>query len=103
MGLRPRAVSEQADMSRVQVVEYDAEWPAIFERVRAYVWPAVSGIALSVEHVGSTAVQGLSAKPVIDACIVVALREDVPACIERLAGIGYVHRGNLDVPDREAF
>ena len=103
MGLRPRAVSEQSDMSRVQVVEYDAEWPAIFEQVRAYVWPAVSGIALSVEHVGSTSVQGLSAKPVIDACIVVASREDVPACIERLAGIGYVHRGNLDVPDREAF
>lgn len=90
-------------MNRVQVVEYDPEWPGVFEQIRSYVWPAVSDIALNVEHVGSTAVQGLSAKPVIDVRVVVAAREDVPACIERLAGIGYVHRGTLGVPDREAF
>jgi GrpB-like predicted nucleotidyltransferase (UPF0157 family) len=90
-------------MSRVQVVAYDAAWPDLFERIRAYVWPAVREIARSVEHVGSTAVPGLSAKPVIDACIVVDSREDVPACIERLETIGYRHKGNLGVPDREAF
>ena len=90
-------------MKRVQVIDYDPEWPRIFERVRSYVWPAVRDIALSVEHVGSTSVPGLRAKPVIDACIVVASSKDVPACIERLASIGYVHRGNLGVPEREAF
>lgn len=90
-------------MKRVQVVEYDPEWPGIFEQIRSYVWPAVSETALTIEHVGSTAVPGLKAKPVIDACIVVASRADLPACIERLASIGYVHRGNLGVPDREAF
>jgi GrpB-like predicted nucleotidyltransferase (UPF0157 family) len=40
---------------------------------------------------------------VIDACIVVASREDVPVCIERLANVGYIHRGNRGVPEREAF
>jgi len=60
-------------------------------------------MAVNVEHVGSTAVQGLSGKPVIDACVVVASRGDVPGCIERLARIGYVHKGDLGVPDREAF
>ena len=90
-------------MSEVQVVDYDPEWSTIFERIHSYVWPAVSGIALNVEHVGSTAVQGLRAKPMIDACIVVASRQDVTVCIERLTNIGYVHRGNLGVPDREAF
>ena len=90
-------------MKKVQVVEYNPEWPEIFERIRSYVWPAVSEIALTIEHVGSTSVPGLKAKPVIDACIVVASREDLAACIERLARIGYVHRGNLGVPDREAF
>jgi len=98
-----RAAGRQADMSRVQVVEYDPDWPGIFEQVRSYVWPAVRDIALKVEHVGSTSVPGLRAKPVIDACLVVASREDVPICIERLAKIGYVHRGNLGVPEREAF
>src|SRR5262245_23111006 len=90
-------------MNRVQVVESNPEWPGIFEQVRAYVWPAVGDIALNVKHIGSTSVRGLRAKPVIDACIVVASREEVPVCIDRLASIGYVHRGNLGVPDREAF
>lgn len=90
-------------MNRVQVVDYDQEWLGAFERVRSYVWPAVRDIALSIEHVGSTSVPGLKAKPVIDLCTVVLSRKEVPACIERLASIGYVHRGNLGVPDREAF
>lgn len=90
-------------MSRIRVVDYDPAWPGIFEQVRAYVWPAVKDVALNVEHVGSTAVSGLRAKPVIDACIVVAAKRDVPVCIERLASIGYVHRGDLGVPEREAF
>ena len=90
-------------MNRVDVVAYDPEWPQIFERIRSYVWPAVRGVAIDVEHVGSTSVPGLRAKPVIDACIVAATSGDIQACIERLASIGYVHRGNLGVPEREAF
>jgi GrpB-like predicted nucleotidyltransferase (UPF0157 family) len=90
-------------MKRVHVAEYDPEWPRIFERIRSYVWPAVCDVAIEVEHVGSTSVPGLKAKPVIDACIVVPSSREVQACIERLASIGYVHRGNLGVPEREAF
>jgi GrpB-like predicted nucleotidyltransferase (UPF0157 family) len=90
-------------MKKVQVVEYNPEWPETFERVRSYVWPAVADVALNVEHVGSTSVQGLSAKPVIDVCIVVASRKEVVPCIERLGKIGYVHQGILGVPDRDAF
>lgn len=90
-------------MNRVRVVAYDPEWPRIFERIRAYAWPAVRDVAIDVEHVGSTAVPGLMAKPVIDACVVVASSQEVQACIERLASIGYAHRGTLGVPDREAF
>jgi GrpB-like predicted nucleotidyltransferase (UPF0157 family) len=92
-----------ADMNRVHVVAYDPQWPWIFEQIRAHVWPAVRDVAIDVEHVGSTSVPGLMAKPVIDACIVVASRSEVQVCIDRLAGIGYVHRGNLGVPEREAF
>ena len=92
-----------SDMSRVEVREYDPEWPHTFEQIRARVWPAVQHAALSLEHVGSTAVPGLRAKPVIDACIVVASRRDIPHVVKGLAKIGYVHRGDLGVPDREAF
>ena len=46
---------------------------------------------------------GLAAKPIIDMTVVVAGRGDVPLTIERLATLGYCHRGNLGIEDREAF
>ena len=90
-------------MPRVEVKMYDPEWPRTFERIRAHVWPAVQHAAMSLEHVGSTAVPGLRAKPVIDACIVVASPRDIPFVVKALTRIGYVHRGELGVPDRQAF
>lgn len=90
-------------MKEVVVVDYDPDWPARFEELRSLIWPAICDVALSVEHVGSTAVPGLRAKPVIDACIVVATRELVRPAVGRVESLGYVHRGTLGVPDREAF
>ncbi len=55
-----------------------------------------------VEHVGSTAVPGLAAKPVLDIDVVVPAG-DVDAAVAALESAGYVHRGDLGVPDREAF
>ncbi len=90
-------------MSRVEVHAYDSEWPRSFEQIHAHVWPVVQHAAMSLEHVGSTSVPGLPAKPVIDACIVVASRRDIPHVVKALAKVGYAHRGDLGVPDREAF
>jgi GrpB-like predicted nucleotidyltransferase (UPF0157 family) len=90
-------------MSRVEVHAYDPEWPRSFERIRAHVWPAVQHAAMNIEHVGSTSVPGLLAKPVVDACIVVASRRDIPHVVKALAKVGYLHRGDLGVPGREAF
>lgn len=87
----------------VIVTEYDAAWPEWFARLRDAVWPAVADIAVSIEHVGSTAVPGLPAKPVIDLDVVIRGPGDLPAVIERLAGLGYRHRGDLGIEGREAF
>jgi GrpB-like predicted nucleotidyltransferase (UPF0157 family) len=87
----------------IVVVDYDPSWPGAFERVHSTVWPVVRDIALGVEHVGSTAVPGLAAKPIIDVSVVVRSQSDVPAAIERLATVGYVHRGRLGIEGREAF
>ena len=84
-------------MSKVVVVDYDPLWPLRFEELRAYVWPAVTDIAISIEHVGSTAVTGLAAKPVIDINIV-ATERHVTTAIARLAALGYEHRGDLGIP-----
>lgn len=88
---------------RIEVVEHDPRWAEWFEQVHAVVWPAVAGVALRIDHVGSTAVPGLAAKPIIDMDVVVASSDDVRPAIERLATIGYRWRGDLGVPGREAF
>lgn len=90
-------------MRPILVVDYDPTWPAVFERIRSRVWPAVSDFALAIEHMGSTSVPGLAAKPIVDMSVVVRSVESVPRAIDRLAPLGYVHRGNLGVVDREAF
>lgn len=82
---------------------YSAEWPAAFERIAASLKEALSEVpVLSIEHVGSTSVPGLAAKPIIDVDVIVR-REVVPAAIRALEAAGYAHRGNLGFADREAF
>jgi GrpB-like predicted nucleotidyltransferase (UPF0157 family) len=90
-------------MQRILVVDYDPAWPDTFEDLRARVWAVVNDFALSVEHVGSTSVPGLAAKPIIDMSVVVPSTGDVSMAIGRLATLGYAHRGNLGVEGREAF
>lgn len=89
----------------IKVVAYDSTWPAIFEEIRARIAFAMGNLALAIEHVGSTAVPGLAAKPIIDIDVVIRSRDDLPATIERLAVIGYIHRGELPdgPPGCEAF
>jgi GrpB-like predicted nucleotidyltransferase (UPF0157 family) len=87
----------------VVVVDYDDEWPRRFEELRARLWPVVADAAVRVEHVGSTSVPGLAAKPIIDITVAVAERGQVALIIKRLATLGYRHRGNLGIDDREAF
>ena len=87
----------------VQVVDYDPEWPRIFHRLKDRIWPSVRDVAAAIEHVGSTSVPGMAAKPVIDVDIIIAARTGLPLLIERLGTLGYKHRGNLGIEDRDAF
>ncbi|MBE9059427.1 GrpB family protein [cf. Phormidesmis sp. LEGE 11477] len=87
----------------VEVVDYDATWPKKFEALKLGLWPAVRDVALTIEHVGSTAVPGLAAKPVIDIDIVVQDRTRLLIAITRLTDLDYIHRGNLGIEGREAF
>jgi len=87
----------------VVVVDYDPMWPEIFEQLRTHVWSVLHDVALAVEHVGSTSVPGLAAKPIIDMSVIVASKREVPLAIARLATLGYEHLGNRGIEDREAF
>lgn len=90
-------------MPSIEVVDYDPTWPDVFEDLRTHVWAVVGDFALAIQHVGSTSVPGLAAKPIIDMSVVVKSGDDVPRAIARLATLGYIHRGDLGIKDREAF
>ena len=91
-------------MDEIVVVDYDPEWPTRFAEIAGRVQTAFrDGPLITVEHIGSTAVPGLAAKPIIDIDIVILSSSDIPNSIARLAVIGYVHEGNKGVEGREAF
>jgi GrpB-like predicted nucleotidyltransferase (UPF0157 family) len=96
-------MSESTTSSPVQVVDYDPDWPRIFRSLTDRIWPAVRDLAVGIEHVGSTSVPGMAGKPVIDLDVVAASRSDVPSIVGRLETLGYQHRGNLGIEDRDAF
>jgi GrpB-like predicted nucleotidyltransferase (UPF0157 family) len=89
----------------IVVAEYDPAWPQRFDQLRREYAGAMADAGVpvvAIEHVGSTAVPGLAAKPVIDCDIVVA-EPDVPAASAVLAGLGFTPLGELGIPLRWAF
>ena len=75
----------------ITIVPYDLAWPSWFETEAACIRDVLGELALRVEHVGSTAVSGLAAKPVIDIQVSVASLEVLCPYSEPLARIGYSH------------
>lgn len=86
-----------------EVVEYDARWPLWFAEISAALEPYLDEFPHAIEHVGSTAVPGLAAKPIIDVDVVVPSESLVPAAISGLVAAGYRHEGDAGIPGREAF
>ena len=89
--------------AKVMVVPYDETWKSAFQEIRRELEQAVGDLIVGIEHIGSTSVEGMSAKPCIDIDIVIRDNSVFEAVADRLAAIGYVHEGNLGIPGREAF
>jgi GrpB-like predicted nucleotidyltransferase (UPF0157 family) len=85
------------------VAAYDPRWPGLFAELRGRADTALAGVAHVTEHVGSTAVPGLDAKPIIDLDVVVPDDAAASAAITALAAAGWRHQGDLGITGREAF
>ena len=88
---------------KVIVLPYDAAWKSAFEAIRAEIQTALGDLMLGIEHVGSTSVKGMSAKPCIDIDVVIRDYSVFDAVVQKLDAIGYIHEGDLGIKDREAF
>lgn len=87
----------------VIVLPYNEEWKSDFEKIKKELCCALDGSIIGIEHVGSTSVEGLSAKPCIDIDVIIKDYSVFEAVVSALAAIGYTHEGNLGIKDREAF
>lgn len=88
---------------QVKVVPYDPAWPRMFESIRQEILDLLGDLEVTVHHVGSTAVPGMSAKPIIDLDVELRNSSDFPAVRNRLQMAGYFHEGDLGIEGREAF
>ena len=88
----------------VVVAEYDPRWPERYQHERERILHAIGEYIVAIEHIGSTAVPGLGAKPIIDIMVAVrSLARDVEACVEPLARLGYEYVPRPDFKDSVFF
>ena len=89
--------------ARVIVAPYDVAWKSAFEEIKAEIEDAIADLIVGIEHVGSTSVRGMSAKPCIDIDVIIEDYSVFDEVVRRLNAIGYIHEGDLGIKDREAF
>ena len=88
---------------RVVVVSYDEAWKNAFEEIKTEIEAEIGDLIIGIEHVGSTSVEGMSAKPCLDIDVIIKDYSVFGEIVRKLGAIGYIHEGDLGIKDREAF
>lgn len=89
--------------AKVVVLPYDETWKLAFETIKTEIESALGDWIVGIEHVGSTSVEGMSAKPCIDMDVIIRDYSVFDTVVAKLAAIGYTHEGDLGIRGREAF
>ncbi|MEO5645805.1 MAG: GrpB family protein [Bacteroidia bacterium] len=87
----------------ITIENYSKEWPLFFKKLKSAYENLLGDLVIEIHHVGSTSVEGLAAKPIIDIDLVIDLESKIEPVIEKLKKAGYTHIGNLGIVGREAF
>ena len=85
LGLRRNAVT---------IVEHRPEWLSTFQIEASALWRCLGDLVVDVQHIGSTAIAGVPAKPILDIAIALRTRDMIPTIVERLRQRGYIDRGD---------
>ena len=88
---------------KIEVVPYDAAWPAYYAQWAAVLQQVLGPVAIALHHIGSTAIPGLSAKPTIDVLGEVTALDAVDALNDALRAVGFEPRGENGTPGRRYF
>jgi GrpB-like predicted nucleotidyltransferase (UPF0157 family) len=87
-----RVIGDNRATDPIEIVDYDPGWPARYEEMRARLAEALGATAVRIDHVGSTAVPGLAAKPIIDIQISVPDVENAAAFKDAIEAQGFASR-----------
>ena len=87
----------------ISIEEANPEWANIFQQLKDVIEQELKGINIDIEHVGSTSIPNLAAKPIIDMDVIIDSRERIPEIRKKLRKLGYIHNGDQGIPGREAF
>ncbi|WIG20198.1 GrpB family protein [Bacillus anthracis] len=88
---------------RITIEEYNIKWESEFNKLQTLINDVMEDSILSIEHVGSTSIKGLAAKPVLDIDIVIEDYGVFPKVVTKLEAIGYYHQAEWSYKGREAF
>jgi GrpB-like predicted nucleotidyltransferase (UPF0157 family) len=91
------------DSNKIIIVEYSTDWPLIFEDLKRVYERFLAGLVIDIQHIGSTSVPGLAAKPIIDIDLIIENRNILKYMIVKLEKLGYEYQGDLGIKNREAF
>jgi len=87
----------------VTLSEPDPEWRALFERERDRIKTAVGPVALDIQHIGSTSIPGIAAKPIVDIAVAIVSFEAFDVHVPVIEKLGYIYRGEHGIPRRHYF
>lgn len=87
----------------VRLIPYDPAWKGLFEQEKARLAQSIGHLVLDIQHVGSTAIPGGIAKPIVDIAIAIPNVKTLQTCVPLLEGIGYRYKGENGIPGRHYF
>ncbi|MHA1348033.1 MAG: GrpB family protein [Candidatus Heimdallarchaeaceae archaeon] len=87
----------------VKLNDYDPQWKSLFEKESALILSVAEEVIEDIQHIGSTAIPGVVAKPIIDVLLAINSLSNIKKLTDLLTPIGFVYRGEQGIPDRHLF
>lgn len=91
------------DCDKVVLVPYSCEWPELFQKEKRCLQRLLGSCIWGVEHIGSTAIPGIMAKPIIDILVLLHCISDLERCVPLLEDSGYTYQGEQEIPGWHFF
>ena len=87
----------------VELKPYNPQWNAFYIQEEELISSAITDFLIEIQHIGSTAIPDIVAKPIIDIAVAIDSLRNIEKIIAPLEGVGYIYRGEQGIPDRHLF